>query len=300
LFAAVLAFGPKPPVGLSDFVGRDLTKLSKSDSALLTKRFRAITKETGRSDPWFEPEPRWIKHYRTGAIEWLFLKVYPGYNVPDMSFVRAYAYDANWKFIKRYEVPTGYRLRFTKEQLVENSWISPPILRITVSSVGPFVVKEGQKPKPLFHPEAGIVQTYAFSEGGATLIRIEDGEGAMLANSYQWDVPAIGPDVSRRTVAAWRQELLAADPVRRLGFLVWISGTHLNSKQVREKNVSREPVAESLAYETLRADKTVRAAIEKLAQSANPWLKEQAAFALKRLQLPLEPPEDRGIPIGTP
>jgi hypothetical protein len=209
-----------------------------------------------------------------------------------MSFARAYAFDSNWKFVKRYEFPTGYRLRFAKQKLSVDPWISQPILQITVSSVGPFIVTEGKDPKPLFHPESGIVQTQAFSESGVTLIRMENGAGELITNSYEWEIPAIGPDVSRRTADEWRKELLSADPVRRLGFLVWMAGSHLNSKMVREEGVSREPAAESLAYEALRKDRAVITAIEDLAESRNPWLKRQAGFTLRQMDKPLQPVED--------
>src|SRR5437763_11203903 len=77
--------------GLTDYVGRDLTKIKAGD--LFWKLSSAATKETEKSESWAVPEPRWIKAYPIGSIRWLYLQIYPGYDVPDVSFVRAYGFD---------------------------------------------------------------------------------------------------------------------------------------------------------------------------------------------------------------
>lgn len=281
LFACFLLVSPEAiHVDLGRYFGKDLTKLSIKASALLTSKFRAINKNSG--DWLMATDPFWVKPYRIGRIESLYLGINPCRMTPGFTWFEAYTFDANWNLVKAYTVLNGYRQFFESQKLIEDPWIDQPLLKIHNQSAGPFVKAQNGSYKPLFHPESGTTTIYTFDEISATLMSIQDGAGNLIANSYTWDKPAIGPDISRRTKKDWLQDLKAADPVRNLGFLVWISGQHLSSSFVREKNVSREPVGESLAYEQLMSDQAVLDAVKKMAQSPNPWLKRQAEFALKQ------------------
>ncbi|MCO5297737.1 MAG: hypothetical protein M9921_12850 [Fimbriimonadaceae bacterium] len=277
LCAGIIAQKPFPQ--LERFVNRDLTTLAahdKTDLANITKSLHPVQEER-----WSWPEPRWIRAYPTGAMGWLYLRIYPGYNVPDVSYVEADGFDSKWNHLVRYEFPTGYRLRFEEEKLLDDKWIAQPVLSILVSSVGPFITESGKPQRPLFHPESGIRQFYAFDERRAYLIRVETGGGETIANSYRWSVPMIGPSSVGRTVADWTADLRAADPVRQLACMVWLAGGHLSAAAARHENISEEPAEDSKTYEVMRADPAIRARVESLKESPNPWVRKQAEFTLK-------------------
>ncbi len=270
-------------IDLGQYVGKDLTKLSSKETTILTSKLKAINKHSG--DWLMAADPFWVKPYRMGKIEWLYLGINPCHMTPGVTWFEAYTFDANWNLIKAFTVLNGYRQFFESQKLIEDPWIDQPLVKIHNQSAGPFIKAKNGSYKPLFHPESGITTIYAFEETNATLLSIQDGAGNLIANSYTLEKPAIGPDISRRTRKDWLQDLKAADPVRNLAFLVWISGQHLSSSFVREKNFSREPVGESLTYEQLVSDPTVINAVKTLAKSPNPWLKRQAEFALKQFSV---------------
>ncbi len=272
--------------GISGYVGQDLTKLSPSKAKAFATLAKRYTRETSK-EPWFQPEPYWIKPYASGSISWLYLMIYPGYDIPDVSYFCAYGFDRKWNRVTRDVVGTGYRLRLHDQELIKEPWIGVPVLNITVTSVGPFRKVNGQPSVPAFHPSTGIEQSYVFAEDGVRLIRMRDGAGKMLRNSYRWDEPSIGPTTSRKAAKQWRADLFSTYPTLQLAALVWLAGEHLNARDWRREGHSREPVVASKAFESLRADKAVRSQIESLAKSANPWLKKQAMFTLTQLSGPL-------------
>jgi hypothetical protein len=78
LAALILATGPKPPAGLSEYVDRDLTKLTEAQTAQLARKLDTLYKEPKSENDWFPLTSTWVKQYRAGQIEWLYLLIYPG------------------------------------------------------------------------------------------------------------------------------------------------------------------------------------------------------------------------------
>lgn len=279
--------------GFSEFVNRDLTQLKQADRLKLDslcKRFLPMKERNGREME-FDfggPSPRWIKPYPYGSIRWLFLWIAPLFSIPGVSYARAYSFDENWKLVRQYDFPTGYRLNFASERLEVDRWFPQPVLTIRVTSVGPFIVREGQPARPLFHPETGIRQRYTFDETGAHLVRLEEGNGELMTPGYGNGISFMGPNTANRGLKAWTADLNSADPSRQLECLIWLSGRHLNSKDWRQNGYARETIKDSMTYEALRVDKAVLSRIKALEASRNPWLAKQAAHTLKSLSQPLE------------
>lgn len=67
---------------------------------------------------------------------------------------------------------------------------------------------------------------------------------------------------------------MSPDPLHQLSCLVWLSGTHLLSKQVRQTGVSEEPVGASRAFETVSASPAVQNRLRALRQAKDPWVRE--------------------------
>lgn len=277
--------------GLSSYVGKDLAKLSKEESEQFAGRLRAIVNEKPDPSAWQIPVPRWIKRYRIGGSEWLLLSYIEAMSVPGSGTVQVYGFTKDWHVTFKSLFSTGYRLSPTSVTLIDLPDLAQPVLRIHVESLGPFLV-QGDSKRPAFHPASGMDLYCAFNDLGGYLIRLTTGDGKLIGNSFHGGFSSSGgPDGPPRQVTAWKNDLNAADPVRQLYAIMWLSSTHLNSKDWRKKGFARESVASSLSFEKLRADPTVTTRLRTLQKSSNQWVREQSAFALERLAQPLTPVE---------
>jgi len=279
--------------GLDAYVNRDLTKLRKVEAKQFQDRLQAIMNEKPDRSAWQIPTARWIKKYRIGESEWMLLMLSEAMSIPGSGTVKVYGFTHNWRPTYTALFNTGYRLSPTKVELVEPHGFSQPVLRIHVESLGPFVVTEGEQAKPAFHPESGMDLYCAFNDQGGSLIRLTRGDGKLIGNSFQGGFPAYGgPAMPVRPSRAWKADLSSADPVRQLSAIMWLSSSHLNSKDWRKRGFARESVKSSLSFEELRSDAAIAQRLEALRKSPNPWLSEQSAFALENLARPLAPVED--------
>lgn len=278
--------------GLDAYVNRDLTKLSKAESAKFEARLHAIVKEKADPSAWQVPRPRWFKKYQVGTSEWLLLAYEQAMSIPGSGSVKVYGFTPDWRKTFVSEFSTGYRLTPTKVELIQPREFVQPVLSIHVQSLGPFVV-QGKSRKPAFHPESGLVLYCTFNDQGGTLVRITLGDGKLTGNSFHGGFPSLGgPDVSIKPASAWKADLDSNDPVRQLAAIMWLSSHHLNSKGWRKQGFARESVESSRSYEELRADPAVTERLKELSKSTCAWVKEQSAQALEHIARPLAPVED--------
>lgn len=292
LLGLTIGCTPANEQGVAAYVGRDLTKLSKTEAVRFDQELRAITKDKPKEDAWQTPSPRWIKQYRTGRTQWLLFCLADPFGIPGTGVVRVYGFSRDWKLTFKSEFATGYRLAPEKVELRTLPEFTLPILAIKVRSQGPMMSVNGGPSKPAFHPENGIWQYYAFNDEGALLIRMT-ADAVLYINSYHGGFPSSGgPDMSKRSPKAWKADLHSSDPPRQLSAMMWLSAFHLNSKDWRKEGFARESVESSKCFETLRADPTVKARLKELEKGPNKWVREQAALTLKRLAEPLAPVED--------
>lgn len=267
--------------GLSEYLNRDLTKLDKPSQRIFKQRLKELVGKAAPKEPSFGLNPAWVKPYRVGKIKWLCLQIYPGYSIPDVSGLEADSFDVHWNLVRQDIVPTGYRKFFSNQKLFTDSAFSQPLLTIGVVSAGPFTDQRGKKPIPAFDPESGIQETFAFSESGATLIRLQDGDGHFLAGDG-WQPPSIGPDTSKRSAATWKADLASQDPIRQLGCLVWLAGFRRIASSQRGPNDPR-PTEGAAVAEVMGTDSGVRRRVKELRQSQNLWVKRQAVFTFDQL-----------------
>src|SRR6266478_1997159 len=136
-------------VGLSEFSGKDLRKLDKSAMPAFEAMVEALTGDTPDEDRWRSPRPWGVAKFGIGDAAWVLVEGYPGYDIPDVSWMRLHVFDAQWKRIRKQEFPTGYRMRQKEILLVTDSPLGPPLLAAKVASTGPLIV-EGEKQRSLF------------------------------------------------------------------------------------------------------------------------------------------------------
>jgi hypothetical protein len=123
-------------------------------------------------------------------------------------------------------------------------------------------------------------QTYAVDGNRLALLRVEDGSGRSVYNSYGHPAWRKGPAPPDRSAGEWGRAL-GGSPALALEALVWLGGNHKP-----EVNDPTFPGAEDAAairhIEDMRRDARVRAAVRQLATHAHPWVREAAAEAVRR------------------
>src|ERR1044072_9179096 len=87
-FAACSLEAESLKLGLEKYVGQDLQKFDDRQLIAFADDFKQLTgdslKLTGR-----ELKLWWVKRFQSDSTTWILLAVYPGYSIPDVSFVEA-------------------------------------------------------------------------------------------------------------------------------------------------------------------------------------------------------------------
>lgn len=283
----VLLFGwscsapePKPP-GLEGYIAKDLRKLGERTMKEFRKEVEAVTGDKPEKIERGSFEPWWVKPFVAGGAAWVFLEGYPGYEVPDVSGVRIHVFDNSWKRITKQSIPTGYRFFLNQVDVVTDNSLKQDLLVAKVTSSGPFMILERGPKRPAFEQGDFQRQYYALLGGQFVMVRLEDNEDRLVQNHYSWCAPPKGPAVPKRTREEWIRSLSAANPVEQLATLVWLSGQHLPSTKMRKENIDQESVDDAKLFEAVRDSADTIMALQELANSKNPWVKEYAKFTLQ-------------------
>jgi hypothetical protein len=89
-----------------------------------------------------------------------------------------------------------------------------------------------------------------------------------------------GPGLPKFTASEWIQTLSSTNDIEVLSTLVWLSGIHLSSKEVRSPNVFQEKISDSKIFEKVKDAVETKQALKQLAKSKNPWIKDYAITIL--------------------
>jgi hypothetical protein len=89
--------------------------------------------------------------------------------------------------------------------------------------------------------------------------------------------------VPKRTREEWIRSLRSKNPVEQLATLVWLSGTHLSSKEPRREDASEESVDDSKRFEAVRDAVETKKALRELSESENSWVQEYAKLTLRAI-----------------
>ncbi len=290
MLAALFLATLRNQVGLEKYVGHDLTKLSYEEVEAFDKRLNKLTDDYLKVFEGYDaPRPEWVREHKTGRIRWLAMLVHRSYTIPGICFFEAFAFDKDWKLVRNSGASTGYRLYIFETRVEPVEGFSLPLFRIRLTYGGGTPSKE----QVLSNPKSVTDQWYSFDEQGTHLVRLAQGDGKLLQGHFRWAFPSIGPDTMGRSVAKWRADLASSDPARQIDCMQWLAGSHLRPGDKREKDSSQESVADSMAYESLRADSAIKLRLRELASSSVPWVREQATFTLAEIAKPLPPVENR-------
>lgn len=261
---------------------RDVRKMSEPEQDRLFAAFQAIAgDQLKRPEQIFDLETWWVKRFEGPGAAWMLLEVDPERMVPGSSAVRAHVFDSTWHRLAADHYPTGYREFLTEATIDRGNPLKEDLLKVTVTSAGPFIV-EGDQKRPAFRSSTCLHQYYAFRSGRMSLVRIENDKGDVVTAHYMWAHPDMGPRPHWTTTESCVKSLRSGDEAEQLALLVWLSGRHLDSTKPRADNVSQEDVTESLLFESVRDNSEARAAITQLEGSSNTWVRDYArAFPAK-------------------
>jgi 6-O-methylguanine DNA methyltransferase, DNA binding domain len=265
---------------LAKYAGKDLKKLSERALKEFTDDFEHTTGEKVKADG-RTPKPWLLEQIDKLNGTWLLLKVYPGFEIPDCSFVEAHLFDDHWKRRGKVVIPTGYRMFIKEAKIISGPVVSENLLVIKTTSAVPFSM-EGGKKRPLFEPGDYQLQYYGLVGGKLELVRLTDDRGRVIPNSYRWNIPLKGPEVPKLSKNDWVQKLSSTDRVSALSVLVWLSGAHMPSTEHRQADVNQESVADSKIFESVRDAAETKQILSKLTDSEIVWVREYAKLAINR------------------
>lgn len=242
----------------------------------------------------------WIKPYRVGSVKWLFMRTNYQNSIPSAAFIHAASFDEGLAPVAQYNFCIGYRMWLKDTQLVADTSIGLPVLKVYLKSQGPFFSKGGKIGDPVFHPSSGSREWYVFDRVNAYLIRLETGDGVLSSNDYTNMLTMsssnnvgkvtdsgkfidIGPAVTGRSFAEWKSDLNSEDKVRVLACLTWLAGTHRKSDP--EWNVGgQEPLEDFKTFQAMQSSREILDQIKNLAESRNSLICSQAIFTLEQFR----------------
>lgn len=124
-------------------------------------------------------------------------------------------------------------------------------------------------------------QVYAVAGLRLALLRIEDGKGALVYNSYGHPTWRHGPATPTRTAADWERMLESDDLAQALEALVWLGGNH-KEEQTDPGFPESEDAAAVRFVEDVRRRPGVKAAVGRLTAHDHRWVSEAALLAQER------------------
>ncbi|MBS0266935.1 MAG: hypothetical protein JSS02_33720, partial [Planctomycetes bacterium] len=246
-----------------------------------------LTGDKPDNDDWKSPRPWRIERFPVENAGWVLLEGYAGNDIPDVSRIRVHIFDPNWKRVMKQTFPTGYRMRLTDISLVRDTPLGQPCLVAQVSSTGPFIVDDSEKPiRPAFERGKFQRQYYALAGNQFVMVRLEDENAEIVPNHYLWRSPTKGPQVPDRKAEDWIQLLRSENSVDQLAALVWLTGRHMSSKAPRSETRNQESVSHAAVYEAVRSNLEAPALLAEIAVSKNEWVRQYAKLALRGDQGP--------------
>ena len=214
----------------------------------------------------------------------MFVEVYPGYDVPDVSGVRLHVFDSRWRRIAKQSFPTGYRFFLQEAKVEKNKLLKQDLLIVQVKSSGPFRVSSDGSKKPAFEQGDYQRQYYAFFDNRMRLVRLEDNKRKLVRNHYRTETPFKGGVIPKHSKWEWIRTLESKNPCEVLATLVWLSGTHLKGNARRFKGANQETVEDSRLFESVRDSADTYKALNALKDLNSEWVREYVELTMHSLR----------------
>src|SRR5437016_4618520 len=96
---AKAAPGPARAKGLESYAEKDLRKLDRPAWEEFRRQLHSLTGDAPTTQEYRSLEPWVVEKFSSGGAAWLVAEAYPGYDVPDVSYVQVHVFDKDWKRI---------------------------------------------------------------------------------------------------------------------------------------------------------------------------------------------------------
>ncbi len=250
---------------LESFVGRDLSLLEKKDVERLEKLLaKVIPSRKSTSPGWgYQPCAIWRFEASNGPVHWVLIEVNRTNIHPGSDEIRLHTLNEETHSITVTEFTTGHRRYIAGFDLKTLPLSETPALEIRTDA--------GSNPSRQF---------YALVGEDWRLIRMERGDGAIARPQYDIKHFRCGPELHPPDLLAVEQALGSPNPSEQLATLVWLTGFH-KPPAPSEVSPQYQTAADVVFVNQARAHPSVRARLEALSKSPEPWIAESAALALQ-------------------
>ena len=219
------------------------------------------------SDPLGQPRPWHVwKTTDDGQSRYVVLLGAPEWMIPGNSSACVAVFDGRGSRLRSWCFQTGWRGTLRSASLGYYKQTEHDLIVINMSRFinGRNIAKE----------------YFALSHGRLRFIRMEDDRGMAVQNEYIYPNYEIGVVPEAKSVEEWLNLLGSSDPADVLSALMFLGGRHLAEPERRFVSEPKESKYAGL-FQQLIGDPRIRAAVERLRQSDNQWVREAAGLAAR-------------------
>jgi hypothetical protein len=249
---------------LQSYVGRDLRKLMEDEQKTFNSIVESVLAPPKR--PVFDTFENWfVWQVPTDRGERIVLfQASRLWMIPGNSHARLYFFDRTGRRVGESMFQVGYRIDIEDAALITDKFHGESLLQI--------------KSTPSINGADIATQYYSLSHNRCDLLRLEDSQGALIANAYSWQHWQIGPPPVEQTERAWIDDLSAARETQILRALIWIAGEHTISQHPGQESPDQAKLHQGVCQNS-----ATRPAIESLMKHRHAWVAEAAKEAMRRL-----------------
>lgn len=242
---------------------QDLGELDEESKRELKK---AIVALVGPRDDW-PLIPRLVSRISNaeGQTSYALIEESPLLTIPGDSGIRVHLFSLEGKLLGSSAFQSGWRITLTGMKVKYLPELGREVLEVSS--------------RPAIGGRDVARQYYALIGEEMLLVRLEDSDGRLIRNYYDTPHATIGPTLTGRPADEWERALESNDVAEVLATLTWLGGTHLNPRNPLLV-YAHEEMSEARLADEVRALEGVKAALGKLAQSENEWVRSAARLAV--------------------
>ena len=252
---------------LLSFEGRDLRKLDRESAVTLRKAVETLLGGRVDSERAFI-FPRLFSKLSDarGQTRYVFIEESPLITVPGRSRIYAHVFDTEGGLLGSSDFNCGHRIFLTEMEVAYAPEVGRELLLV--------------HSRPTINGADIARQFYALVGEKVLLVRLEDSGGRLVRNTYASPGHTIGLTLTGRAAKEWEEALASDDVAETLATMTWLGGAHLNPRKPAPE-YAHEKHSEARVADEARSREGVRAALDKLTRSENPWVKGAAEMAAK-------------------
>lgn len=251
---------------ITHFLNKDLRTLNQ-------KKINFIYKLAGRKpDPDFLSFRPWYvwKTQHNKKMRYIIFEGRPCVVIPGASFAAIHLYDENGSKIDSWTFSTGWRIDLVNAKYSKSDELD--IMLITINSQ---YCRNGRDVAK---------QYYAFSGDKLRFIRMEDSNGNLLYNRYEYPNHTIGVEIEDKSESNWFGLLKSQNIADKLAALLFLGGSHRDLNEQIDPAIDQEQISQVNLILKLRENNEIKELIKKYSKSNNKWLSEATVMALSKMK----------------